>query len=238
MTSQTETQTAAPPSLSKLAKTTVIVLAIAGVILVTIVLPAEYAIDPVGTGRWLGLTQIAAPPPVLAEAAATSDSSALAPVQNGAVGAYPAEFKFDVFEIALQPYEYVEYKYRLEKGATMVYSWAANAALIQDFHGERAVGTGDDGPAEESFDKQNRRNAHGSFTAPFSGIHGWYWENPGSEPITVRLTTSGFYSAAVEIRSDRTRQNHSLRPLDTLSPLGDASSGAAVRPQGSRGASR
>ena len=49
-------------------------------------------------------------------------------------------------------------------------------------------------------------------------LHGWYWENPGSDPITIRLTSSGFYSAAVEIRSDRTRSNRDLRPLTTLSP--------------------
>lgn len=50
------------PSLSTLARTTAIALVVAGVTLVTAVLPAEYGIDPVGTGRWLGLTEIAAPP--------------------------------------------------------------------------------------------------------------------------------------------------------------------------------
>lgn len=91
----------------------------------------------------------------------------LAPVQNGPVGEYPAEFKLDVFEITLQPYEYVEYKYHLEQSATMLYSWTANAAVIHDLHGERASGAGDGGTAEESFDKRDRRQASGSFTAPF-----------------------------------------------------------------------
>lgn len=228
MTSQAELQTAAPPSLPRLAKTTAIALVAAGALLVTIVLPAEYAIDPVGTGRWLGLTQIASPPLTPVEAV-SPDGALLAPVQNGPVGEYPAEFKLDVFEITLQPYEYVEYKYHLEQGATMLYSWRATAPLLQDFHGERASGAKDGGPAEESFDKQDRRQATGSFAAPFSGIHGWYWENPGGDPVTIRMTSSGFYSGALEIRSDRTRRTRTLRPLETLSPLQEESAAAGAR---------
>jgi len=228
MTSQTEMQTATPPSLSRLAKTTVIALVVAGALLVTIVLPAEYAIDPIGTGRWLGLTEIASPSLTPVEVV-SPDGAALVPVKNGPVGEYPAEFKLDVFEITLQPYEYVEYKYHLEQGATMLYSWTANAPVMHDFHGERASGATDGAPAEESFDKRDRRQASGSLTAPFSGIHGWYWENPGGEPIRIRLTSSGFYSSALEIRSDRTRRTRTLRPLDTLSPLPEESAGTGGR---------
>lgn len=219
------TQTALPPSMSTLVKTTAISLVIAGILLVTIILPAEYNLDPLGTGRLLGLTEIASPTLEAVELdPATAD---LAPTQSGPVGQYPSEFKLDVFEITLQPYEYVEYKYHLAQHATMLYSWTASAALIQDFHGERAsAGNEEQGTSEEqSYDKQNRRQANGSFAAPFAGIHGWYWENPGSDPITIRLTSSGYYSAALEIRSDRTRSNRDLRPLATLSPSPDRSEG-------------
>ena len=119
--------------------------------------------------------------------------------------------------MTLQPYEYVEYKYHLEQGATMLYAWTASAPLMQDFHGERArCGSGGE-PEEESFDKQDRRQASGSLTAPFAGIHGWYWENPGGAPVTIRLTSSGFFGSAIEIRSDRTRHPRTLRTLDSLS---------------------
>jgi hypothetical protein len=228
MTSQAEAQSPAPPSLSTLASTTVVALVVAGVLLVTVVLPAEYAIDPIGTGRWLGLTEIASPSLTPVETV-SADGAVLAPVQNGPVGEYPAEFKLDVFEIVLQPYEYVEYKYHLEQGAAMLYSWTANVAVIHDLHGERAGGAGSGGPVEESFDKQDRQQASGSFTAPFAGIHGWYWENPGGEPVTIRLTSSGFYSSAVEIRSDRTRRTRNLRPLETLSPLPEESASTGGR---------
>lgn len=201
------------PSLSKLGRTTAIALAVAAVILVTVVLPAEYGVDPTGTGRVLGLTAIASPPVVPVELLSPAD--ALAPTQKGPLGIYPAAFKFDVYEIALAPYEYVEYKYRLEKGATMLYAWTASGPLRHDQHGERAAGAGD-GPAEESFDKEDRRQANGTLTAPFAGIHGWYWENPSAETITIRLTSAGYYTSAVEIRSDRTRQTRTLRTIDTL----------------------
>ena len=222
LTSPAAPQAPPPPSLPMLVKTTVLSLVVAGVLLVTIVLPAEYGVDPIGTGRLLGLTEISSPPVAPVEPA-SPNAAALAPVTQGPLGQYPAGFKLDVFEITLQPYEYIEYKYGLEQNATLLYSWTANAPLIHDFHGER---TGESAgetaesaaqPQEESYDKENRQQAHGSFTAPFTGIHGWYWENPGSEPITLRLTSSGFYSSAVEVRSDRTRNQRDLRSLDSLS---------------------
>jgi hypothetical protein len=228
MTSQPSPEIPNHPSLSTLARTTAIALVVAGVILVTAVLPAEYGIDPVGTGHWLGLIDIAAPPLEPVEMT-RSEGAALKPTANGPVGEYPGQFKFDVYEVVLQPYEYVEYKYQLEQDATMVYSWTASSPVLQDFHGERAGAAENGAPAEESFDKRDREAADGSFTAPFAGIHGWYWENAGGEPVTVRLTTSGFYTAAVEIRSDRTRTARTLRTLDTLLPVSH-DAGTAGRP--------
>jgi hypothetical protein len=219
--------TVAPPSRQRLAQTTGIALAVAIAILLTIVLPAEYAIDPLGSGRWLGLTAIALPPVNPAEDM-QARGAALKPNVNGPIGEYPGDFKLDVYEITLQPYEYVEYKYHLEQGATLLYAWKATAPLLHELHGEREGGAADTGPAEESFDKRDRREAAGSLTAPFKGIHGWYWENPGGTPVTVRLTSSGFYGSAVEIRSDRSRHPRTLTPIDVLASLsGDAA--AAVQ---------
>lgn len=219
MTPPVETpNTPAPPSLSLLAWTTLAAIVVAGLLLVTMVLPAEYGIDPLGTGRALGLTAIAAPP-VEAAAPLPAEGAKLVPVQRGPIGEYPAEFKMDVYEVELGPYETVEYKYQFEQGGTMVFAWSASAPLMHDFHGERAKGL--DGPAEESYDKETRRQSSGSFAAPFAGIHGWYWENPGDDPVTIRLTSSGFYSAAVEIQADRTHKPRTLRALETLTPIVD-----------------
>jgi hypothetical protein len=202
--------TPALPSTRKLAQTTAIALVVAAIILVTLVLPAEYAIDPLGTGRILGLTRISAPPAaVKEEPAAPAGTQRLTAVQNGPIGLYPAEYKTDSTQFVLGPYEFVEYKYRLEQGATMLFSWKSTAAVAHDFHGDPAA-TPD---APISFEKKDRREASGTFTAPFAGIHGWFWENPTGETVTVTLTTAGFYSSALEFRSDRTRHAHELTPL-------------------------
>ncbi len=46
------------PSTAKLLRSTLLAAIIASILLVTVVLPAEYAIDPTGAGRVLGLTQM------------------------------------------------------------------------------------------------------------------------------------------------------------------------------------
>lgn len=223
MTTDTQVPAPPPPSLATLGRTTVIAVAVAAVILVTAVLPAEYGIDPLGTGRWLGLTAIASPPltPVTSNRRA---GAALKPAQVGTVGIYPASYSYDVYEVTLEPFEFVEYKYQLEQGAVMVFSWTASAPVVQDFHGERAEAAAGAAP-EESYDKADRQGADGTFTAPFAGIHGWYWENPNADPVTVRLTTSGFYSGAFEIRSDRTRTARTLRGPDTWTPVASQATG-------------
>jgi hypothetical protein len=200
------------PSKGNLAKATGAALLVAIVVLVTAVLPAEYGIDPLRTGAALGLTQLSASASPADDVPAPV-ATTLAPTVEGPVANYPAEYKFDSVEFEIGPYEYVEYKYRLEKGASMLYSWTADADVIHDLHGEP------DGAAKdyaESFEKRTRRQADGMLTAPFSGIHGWYWENPGGQPIKVRLTTAGFYSAALEIRLDHSRHPHELTPLDAI----------------------
>ena len=46
-----------------------------------------------------------------------------------------------------------------------------------------------------------RASASGTLTAPFPGIHGWYWENTTGEPVTVTLATAGYYNLAHEFRT-------------------------------------
>lgn len=216
MTTHTEPPTAPAPSLAALGKTTAIALLAAGVILITIVLPAEYGIDPLGTGERLGLTAIANPPVTVIEMP-KAEGAPLAPTANGPIGDYPREFKLDTFEVTLGPYDYLEYKYSMEQGATMVYSWTASAGVHHDMHGEHPAPKSGE-PEAESFDKQDRKEANGSFTAPFAGIHGWYWENPGGDTVKIRLTTAGFYSGAIEFRSDRSRHARTLHGPAVVPP--------------------
>ena len=163
---------------------------VAAVVLVVAVLPAEYGIDPLGTGRLLGLTDLAG-------------------ASAGAITRQVAAYKTNTASFELGPYEFVEFKYRLEQGATMIYSWSATGPVIYDFHSEP-----DGAPAgyAESFDKAQTPAAHGSYKAPFSGIHGWFWENPGTKAVTITLTTAGFYTTAQEFRDN----DSSFHPLDDI----------------------
>ena len=54
----------------------------------------------------------------------------------------------------------------------MVYAWKATGVVKYEFHGEP-----DDSRLKvQSYDKQDNDFASGTLTAPFTGIHGWYWE--------------------------------------------------------------
>jgi hypothetical protein len=101
-------------------------------------------------------------------------------------------------EFTLAPKEGMEYKYRLEKGAGLLFSWVATAPVHYELHSEP-----DAGPKgyAETFDKQDSRDsAHGNYVAPFAGIHGWYWENRTDQQITVRIVSAGHYSESLEFR--------------------------------------
>ena len=193
------------PSARTLAVTTAIALAVAVAILVTTVLPAEYGIDPLGTGEALGLKAMSRPA-AMEPVSLPPGVTALKPVKNGPIDQYASSYKSDAVTLTLGPYDYVEYKYRLEEGAQMQFSWKATAPVIHDFHGELNA----DANAVTSFEKSNRQEAYGTLTAPFSGLIGWYWENPGGSPITVTLKSNGFYAAAIEFRSDKSRIAHEL----------------------------
>lgn len=203
------------PSARALIQATVLAFTVAMIVLVTVVLPAEFGIDPLGTGKALGVSALSGPtiapvPP--------PEGEALAPTQMGQVALYPGEYKLDSREIVLGPYEYVEFKYHLEKGATMLFSWTANGPVVHDFHGDP---DGAPSSAAQSYDKEPRQRADGSFVAPFSGIHGWFWENPEGETVTIRLTTAGFYASAHQFRYDGTRQAREVRALDSIAPVNE-----------------
>jgi hypothetical protein len=185
-----------PPVVStrRILTATAIAAALALVVLVTTVLPAEYGIDPLGTGRALGLNALAA---AGGEEDAAADGQALEAVRAGAHTPASVPLAQDEFTVELRPYEGVEYKYRVEQGASLVYTWTATSPVEYDFHGEP-----DGAPARysESYATGNAAAATGTFFAPTPGVHGWFWENPGTSRITITLKTSGFYTKSTEYR--------------------------------------
>ena len=84
------------PSSRQLLRSTIIAFIVAVVLLVTVVLPSEYAIDPTGVGRMLGLTEMGEIKGQLAEEAAAdaardaAAAAAGAPISSAASSASPA----------------------------------------------------------------------------------------------------------------------------------------------------
>lgn len=174
------------PTLPQLGKATAVALAVAGAILVGAVLPAEYGIDPSGIGNALGLTQLnggARPAadvmPAAAGAAATVTKTAHA-------------LRSDEMTITLQPGEGAEIKAAIARGEQFVFSWSSTGGPVKsDMHGEPFNA----GPREfNTYWKVARQDfGRGTFTAPFDGIHGWYWRNKGTVPVTIHVRVSGFH---------------------------------------------
>jgi hypothetical protein len=170
---------------------TAVAAAVAALILVVAVLPAEYGIDLLGTGRALGLTALSGTAP-----AETAPPAAATPTLNAAAGK-TTPFTTDLYKVELRPFEGVEYKYRLEQDDALVYAWEASTPVEFEFHGEP------DGAPERYFDSYAKGTAatgQGAFTAKKAGIHGWYWKNHSASRVTITLRSAGFYGMSTEYR--------------------------------------
>jgi hypothetical protein len=182
-----------PPSKLALAKATSIALLIALLLLLTAVLPAEYGYDPLKTGKLLGLTGISQAEPKEVKGAAPTP----APGQTGVYTSQPKIYKVDSEDFELRPGEGVEMKYHMQKGSGMVYGWKADGKLTYEFHGEP-----DQKPNKDYFesydldDKLGKESSFGSFTAPSTGIHGWFFKNKGTKEVKFHLTVAGFFDSA------------------------------------------
>ena len=186
------------PSKKAIAKATGIALAVALLLLFTAVLPAEYGVDPLKTGAALGLTGLSKAGDTKGRAPVTA-----AAVQTGVYTAQPKTYKVDSEDLALQPGEGVEIKYHMQKSAGMVYAWKATDKVTFEFHGEP-----DQKPNPDYFesyeldDKVGKDASYGSFTAPSTGVHGWFWENKGKKEVQIHVTTAGFYDSAKMLSGD------------------------------------
>jgi hypothetical protein len=202
MVEQQAAQQLHAPSKAAIAKATGIALAVAIVILFTAVLPAEYGIDPLKTGKLLHLTDLAKATESKAEPKPAVGARPVA-APAGIYTAQPGTYKTDSEDLSLMPGEGVEIKYHMQKGAGMVYSWKATAPVAFEFHGEP-----DNKPNKDYFESYELNNqagsdhSDGSFTAPSTGIHGWFWENKGKKEVQIHLVTAGFYDNAKMLAGD------------------------------------
>lgn len=194
------------PSSKQLIRSTVIAAVSAVAILVTVVLPAEYNIDPTGIGGVIGLkemgeikTQLAdeAEADRLTEQAAEEQSSLLNDVLGLFVGAtyaqdatsVTAEAWRDETTFTLAPGDSAEWKLVMEKGQTAQYRMVVEGGKVNfDLHGH---GGGNSVTYEKG---RGSTGAEGEIVAEFNGEHGWFWRNRDSSDVAVTVQVRGEYA--------------------------------------------
>ncbi len=199
------------PTSSQLLRSTGIAIAAAAVILVTVVMPAEYNIDPTGVGGVLGLTEMGEIKAQLAEEAesdrlmlkqeAAQPQSSLSPgVLDAIFGLFVgaahaqeapavAQVWTDEITFTLEPGKGTEIKLVMAEGAVAQYDWVVTGGVVNfDTHG-------DGGDNEISYEKGRSVGADaGDLTAAFTGNHGWFWRNRGGAPVSMTLRVAGAYT--------------------------------------------
>lgn len=202
------------PSNGQLLRSTAIALVTAFFLLITVILPSEYAIDPTGVGRVLGLTQMGEIKDQLSEEAALGNKSSVivtnsiettpnnteseaitAPMEAADnVGSVEKETPVsewtDEVSLQLSPGQAAEIKLVMQSGSVVEFEWTAETGHLNSaLHG--------DGKAGETITYRNGRAEPGhkdSFTAAFEGTHGWFWRNRSDEIVTMTLKVRGAYT--------------------------------------------
>ena len=204
------------PSSKQLLRSTILAAISALVLLVVIVLPAEYGIDPTGAGRALRLTEMgdikqqlaaeaaadaaaapAAPSPAAGTLGMATASAAEIPVTAAVAAAPKASAQAaapkiawrDEMPVTLTPGEGTEIKLKMAEGAKAQYAWVVEGGEVNfDTHG--------DAPGKSiSYEKGRAVSSDaGVLEAAFTGNHGWYWRNRGQSSVTVILRTRGDYT--------------------------------------------
>lgn len=193
-----------PPQAKRLLRSIGLAIIAAIAILVVIVLPAEYGVDPTGAGRALGLTALNEPTRKLAvkdvvggnedyREVAIPDPGDPVPLPNPAVVQIKtAEAQTRTITVTLQADQQTEIKALLDTSQVILYSWHAEGGEVYtDFHGHEP-GAGD---AFVRYEEQlSGTHGEGSLVAPFSGEHGWFWLSLSDQPVTITLKISGYYN--------------------------------------------
>ena len=177
----------ASPSRKKAVIGGVAALAIAAAVVVVFVLPAEYGKDPTGLGTALGLNKLAEPGKNEEQLRGEQRKGVLAALDG------PIQAADDRYVLELGPFESGEFKYTLKEGDKMRFSWEATGPVDYDMHSHPF-----DGGTEltESYAVTKGPSQSGIYTAQFTGIHGWYWQNRSTDNVTVTLDAAGPMSAS------------------------------------------
>jgi hypothetical protein len=170
-------------------------LVVATVVVFGAILPAEFNLDPLGIGKATGLSRLWAPP----EVAFDASKAGTGPLARE----YEIGFRTDTIEIPLKSGDdprrgnELEYKVRMKQGGTLIFEWSVSEItnpeeFYTDFHGHTLSET-QEAMTVATYKQATGLGAKGALTAPFDGVHGWYFQNQAVPAVVVRVKLSGFY---------------------------------------------
>jgi len=189
------------PSLARLRRSTLVAFIGAMLILVAVVLPAEYGIDPTGGGQVLGLTEMGEIKQELhdeAERDKQEHGNAQSPnLLDGVIGmivstAHAQDIWRDTITFTLEPGASTEIKLVMSNGDQASYDWTSTGGKINfDLHAHG------DGQSTTYAKGRGATKDSGTIGAKFEGEHGWFWRNRDKSAVTVTLNLNGAYSEIV-----------------------------------------
>lgn len=140
-----------------------------------------------------GLAQTPDQPPVQSAPPAWRE----VPLDPGVFRQHATARRADTVDVVVPGNGEIEYMVRAKGGDVFVYSWEAinlddPDRLTSEFHGHTDRAPGTTGTLV-FYRKATGGREQGSLVAPFDGIHGWYFKNDSDKPVTIRVTTAGFY---------------------------------------------
>ncbi|TKG87294.1 hypothetical protein EYV94_28405 [Puteibacter caeruleilacunae] len=192
-----------------------IAMAIGTFLVLAAVMPAEYGIDPLGTGKVLGLDKLYESQESSAPDKKVEESTSKAVKQNPLLltthleSAYlkkqkmPKEVlapepdkqyqnKEDELTITIPANKGLEYKIKVKKHGQLKYEWnSGDITMLHDFHGDPL--TAEKTGWYQSYTIAYSNNMVGNFLAPFTGKHGWYFKNHTSQDVKVKIRLKGQY---------------------------------------------
>ena len=184
------------PSTSKLLWSTLLALIVAVIVLLIAVLPAEYGLDPTGLGKKIGLTALHQPEKPEAKVV-TPDQTSPTAIASQTLQKRSEKWRSNTLKLTLPANQGLEVKALIDQGERFLFQWTVSSGTLDfDMHGNVV------GAAEDDYTSywlgEGQSQAAGTFEAPFSGLHGWYWENKSEQAVTITLELEGYYKDLVQ----------------------------------------
>ncbi|MFK7780484.1 MAG: hypothetical protein QM490_05120 [Candidatus Gracilibacteria bacterium] len=168
------------------------------IILITIVLPAEYNVDITGFGKFTGLNKLAPNYQELQETIDTSetdlieeDIEIMKPDNTNDISVKSYEYNTLEKIITLPPKANKEIKFKMYKDSEMTFSWESSETVYFDQHGEPTTSEGKKFLPYKTVKDGKQKQDNGIIIAEFTGTHGWYWRNLSNKSATIKLSLSG-----------------------------------------------